>query len=249
MKRLRIIHLLTIIAVAVVAIAISLPAHAKKDEGPKTTIAVGNVNTGSMGFSSLSPKELAELFRVRAKKMIEKKGHYNVILPEPKDEIAGKTSAPKAKTQKQPATAAEAMKYAREMQEQYQMMMAQSQGRRVYYPVNANALYDFRIATGSRHVTTGGVFSQVEGMTGAPVGDADFSSDSVNMTLTCLRRNPQTGSLMDEYKAKASSTRVARVGGVSYYTMEDTSDPDRAFDRMFKRAMGKCVKWIDKQMK
>ena len=89
MKNLRISHLVMIIAVTIVAVAISLPAYAKKDEGPKTTIAVGNVNTGSMGFSSLTPKELAELFRVRAKKMLQKKGHYNVILPEPKDEIAG----------------------------------------------------------------------------------------------------------------------------------------------------------------
>jgi hypothetical protein len=246
MKRCKISYLLTIAAIVACAIAFALPAQAK-DEGPKATIAVGNVNTGGMGFSSLSPKELAELFRVRAKKELEKKGRYNVILPEPKDEKFEEPSKPKA--QKQPKTAAEAMRYAAEMQEQYHQMMAQQQGRRIYYPVQANALYDFNISTGSRHVTTGGVFSQIEGMTGAPVGDADFSSDSVNMTLTCLRRNPTTGSLMDEYKAKASSTRVARVGGVSYYTMEDTSDPDRAFDRMFKRAMSKCVSWIDKQMK
>jgi hypothetical protein len=247
MKRFGVSCLLAIIAVAVIALA--LPAHAKKDEGPRPTVAVGSVDTGNMGFSSLSPKELSELFRVRAKKMLEKKGHFNVILPEPKDKQQGEPSMPKAKGGKQPTSVADAMKQAQEMQEQYHKMMAQSRGVYAYYPVNADALYDFRITTGQRHVTTGGVFSQIEGMTGAPVGDADFSSDSVNMTLTCLRRNPQTGSLMDEYKAKASSTRVAQVGGVSYYTMEDTSDPDRAFDRMFKRAMGKCIKWIDKQMK
>lgn len=243
------IKMTAIIAVITVALALTLasPAHAKKDEGPKRVVAIGNVNTGGMGFSSMSPKELSELFRLRAKKMLEKKGHYSVILPEPKDEIVGETAtAPKA--QKQPKTTAEAMKYAREMQEQYQQMMAQSQGRRVYYPVDADALFDFNVQTGSRHMTTGGVFSQVEGMTGAPVGDADFSSDSINMTLTCLRRNPKTGSLVDEYKAKASSTRATRVGGMSYYTMENTSDPDRAFDRMFKRSMGKCIKWIDKQL-
>lgn len=249
MRKTNIRYLLTTIAVAAILVSLALPAQAKKDEGSRKTVAVGSVDTGNMGFSSLSPKELAELFRVRAKKEIEKKGRFDVILPESKGKKYGEASEPKAKKGKQPKTMAEAMKYAEEMQEQYHQMMAQSKGVYAYYPVNADALFDFRITTGSRHVTSGGVFSQIEGMTGAPVGDADFSSDSVNMTLTCLRRNPQTGSLMDEYKAKASSTKIAQVGGVSYYTMEDTSDPDRAFDRMFKRAMGKCVKWIDKQMK
>jgi len=242
-------YFLTMTAVVAMLVSLALPAHAKKDEGPRKTVAVGSVDTGNMGFSTLSPKELAELFRVRAKKELEKKGHFDVILPEPTDKEPGEPSAPKAKAGKQPKTMAEAMKYAQEMQEQYQQMTAQSRGVYAYYPVSADALFDFRITTGSRHVNSGGVFSQIEGMTGAPVGDADFSSDSVNMTLTCLRRNPTTGSLMDEYKANASSTRVAQVGGVNYYTMEDTSDPDRAFDRMFKRAMGKCAKWIDNQMK
>jgi len=232
------------IAVLIAACALAAPAHAKKDKGPKKVIAVGNVNTGGMGFSSMSPQQLAELFRVRAKKMLEKKDRFTVVLPEPKKQTGKKSSQP----QKIPTTPEDAMKYAAEMQRQYQQMAMESRGQYIYYPVSADALVDFNIQTGSRSVSTGGAFGQIESWTGAPVGDADFSSDSINMTLTCLIRNPQTGSLKDEYKAKASSTKVARVGGVSYYTMEDTSDPDRAFDRMFKRAMKKCIKWIDKQV-
>ncbi len=240
------------VATIVISLALASPAVAKEKEEGTTgrVVAIGNVNTGGMGFSSMPPKDLSELFRLRAKKQLEKKGDYTVILPEPKDELVSEGGQPGevTKPEKQPKTVAEAMKYAQEMQEQYQTMMAQSKGYRAYYPVEADALFDFNVQTGSRYVTSGGVFSQIEGMTGAPVGDADFNSDSVNMTLSCLRRDPKTGRLMDEYKAKASSTKVARVGGVSYYTMEDTSDPDRAFDRMFKRSMDKCIKWIDKQM-
>jgi len=241
------------VATIAIALALATPAIAGEKEGggTGTVVAIGNVNTGNIGFSSMPPKDLSELFRLRAKKQLEKKGDYTVILPEPKDKPVSEESQPvkAAKPQKQPKTVADAMKYAQEMQEQYQTMMAQSRGYRSYYPVDADALFDFNVSTGSKYVTSGGVFSQIEGMTGAPVGDADFDSDSINMTLSCLRRDPKTGRLMDEYKAKASSTKVARVGGVSYYTMEDTSDPDRAFDRMFKRSMDKCIKWIDKQLK
>ncbi len=246
MKTFKMRSLVIVAIVAAAALAISLPAHAKKNEGPKRVIAVGNVNTGGMGFSSMTPDQLSELFRVRAKKRLEKSGRYTVILPEPKNKEYEEPSKPKA--QKQPKTAADAMKYVAEMQRQARMMSGQ--GQNVYYPVDADALFDFNIQTGSRHVTTGGVFGEIGSLAGAPgMSDMDFSSNSVNMTISCLRRNPKTGSLMDEHKAKASSTKVARVGGVSYYTMEDTSDPDRAFDRMFKRAMNKCIKWIDKQMK
>jgi hypothetical protein len=242
------------VATIAIALALASPAIAKeKEEGGSagTVVAIGNVNTGGMGFSSMPPKDLSELFRLRAKKQLEKKGNYSVILPEPKDTPVSEQDQPGdiTKSQKPPKTAAEAMKYAAQMQEQYQTMMAQSRGYRAYYPVEADALFDFNVSTGSKYVTSGGVFSQIEGMTGAPVGDADFNSDSINMTLTCLRRDPKTGRLMDEYKAKASSTKVARVGGVSYYTMEDTSDPDRAFDRTFKRSMDTCIKWIAKQLR
>jgi hypothetical protein len=92
--------------------------------------------------------------------------------------------------------------------------------------------------------------ADIGSIAGAPsLGDADFSSTSLNMTVSCLLRNPKTGSLQDEYQAKASSTKVARVSGLNYYTMENTSDPDRAFDRMFKRAIDKCAKWVEKQVK
>lgn len=238
--------LIAAVVVAAVALVISFNAEAKKkDEGPKKVVAIGNVNTGGMGFSSMTPQQLSELFRVRAKKRLQKSGNFTVILPEPKD-IAKQAED---KPQKVPTTAAAAMRQAQEMQKQFQLMQMQSQGQHIYYPVDADVLVDFNIQTGSSSMSTGGTLGQIGSWTGTPsLGDADFSSDSINMTLTCLLRSPKTGSLQDEYKAKASSTKATRVGGMSYYTMENTSNPDRAFDRMFKRAMNKCVNWIEKQL-
>lgn len=240
-----------VIAAALAAsLTLALPAVAKdegSEGGSQKVIAVGNVNTSNIGFSSMSPEQLSELFRVRAKKRLEKKGDYKVILPEAKQSSSQTASD---QPQKMPTTAADAMKYAAEMQRQFQQAAAESRGQRTYYPVQADALVDFNVQTGTKEISTGGVMADIGHLTGTPsLGDTDFSSSSLNMTVSCLLRNPQTGSLQDEYTAKASSTKVARVGGVSYYTMEDTSDPDRAFDRMFKRALDKCAKWIEKQVK
>lgn len=239
----------TIFAVALVVMAFALasPAHAKKDEAdvPKKVVAIGHVDTGGMGFSSMTPEQVGDLFKLRAKKRIEKKGNYTVILPKDAPTPKSKTSE---QPQKMPTNAADAMRYVQEMQQQFARQSAQMSGKYVHKPVNADALFNFYVQTGSKQVSSGGVFGEIQHWTGAPVGDADFSSSSISMTLMCLRLDPKTGDLMDEYKAKASSTKVARVAGVSYYTMENTSDPDRAFDRMFKRSLDKCIKWMDKQL-
>lgn len=239
-----------IAAAIAMALAFAPPALAKKkkaqDDGLKKVIAIGHVNTGGVGFSSLTPEQLSGLFQRRAKEKLEKTGRYVVIIP--KHDEDAKPSKQTAQAEKTPTNAADAMKYAQEMQQQFSRMAAQSQGQYVHDPVAAQALFNFNIQTGQRQVSSGGVFGEIQYWTGAPVRNADFSSNSLNMTLTCTSIDPDDGSILGDYKAKASSTKVARVGGVSYYTMEDTSDPDRAFDRMFKRALDSCIKWIDKQL-
>lgn len=231
---------------ALLLIAAPVGAKNKSDQGFKKVIAIGHVNTSRMGFSSLTPKQLGDLFKMRAKKELEKTGRYIVIIPKYEEEDID--AEQKAAPQKTPKTAAEAMKYAQEMQKQFEIMAAKAQGQYVHKPVAAQALFNFSVSTGSRHVTTGGLFSEIEYLSGAPLGGADFSSDSLHLTLTCYDLDPESGKIEADYQAKASSTKVARVGGVSYYTMEDTSNPDRAFDRMFKRSLGKCISWIDKRM-
>lgn len=241
----------TIVFAALIGIGLSLVltaslrAEENASDAPAKVIAIGHVDTGGMGFSSMTPEQVGELFKLRAKKRIEEKGNYKVILPKDAPVAKAKTSEP---PQKPPTSAAEAMRYAQDMQREFQVQSAQMSGKYVHKPVNADALYNFYVQTGSKRVSSGGVFGEIQYWTGAPVRDADFSSNSINMTLMCLRLDPKTGDLVDEYKAKASSTKVARVGGVSYYTMEDSSDPDRAFDRMFKRSLDKCIKWIDGQL-
>ncbi len=235
------------LCLSVIILMLAFPASAKKsDSGLKKVIAIGHVNTSRIGFSSLTPKQLGDLFKMRAKNELEKTGRYVVIIP--KYDEKDIDASQQAKPQKTPKTAAEAMKYAQEMQKQFELMAAKAQGQYVHKPVAAQALFNFNVSTGSRHVTTGGIFSEIESLSGAPIGGADFSSDSINLTLTCFDLDPESGQIEGDYKAKASSTRVARVGGVSYYTMENTSNPDRAFDRMFKRSLGKCISWIDKRM-
>ncbi len=231
---------------AILLMAAPVGAKEKSEGGLKKVIAIGHVNTSRMGFSSLTPKQLGDLFKMRAKDELEKTGRYVVIIPKYDEEDID--SEQKAETQKTPKTAAEAMKYAQEMQKQFEIMAAKAQGQYVHKPVAAQALFNFSVSTGSRHVTTGGLFSEMEYLSGAPIGGADFSSDSLNLTLTCYDLDPESGRIEADYQAKASSTKVARVGSVSYYTMEDTSNPDRAFDRMFKRSLEKCIDWIDKRM-
>jgi|GEM_PF-2116743 len=256
-KRMRrssiIILMLSCIALAA-AVIICGPAHGKRKDGSnlKKVIAIGNVDMAQMGFNSMTPDAVGNLFRQKAKAQLEKTGRYIVVLPEP-EKGSKKKSKAKKKTPKTPTTAAEAQQYMAqmmEMQKQMQTQVARSQGKYVHEPVAAQALFNFIASKGSSGFDTGGIFSTAESL-GAPsgIGNADFSTDSIRVDLTCVMLDPEDGSVIDQHKARASTTKLTRVSGVSYYTVEDSANPDRAFNSMFRRALGKCAKWIDKKMK
>ena len=248
--------LIIMIAAITLAIAVILsgPAHGKKkdsDGGLKKVIAIGNVDMGQMGFGSMEPGTSGDMFRQRAKSELEKTGRYVVVLPKHND--GKKKKAKKQQEVKTPTTAAEAQQYMTqmmEMQKQFQKDAARMQGKYVHEPVAAQGLFNFIASKGGSGFDTGGVFSTAESF-GAPtgIGNADFSTDSIKVELTCLQLDPESGTIVDQHRAKASTVRMTRITGANYYTMENSANPDRAFDSMFRRALGRCAKWIDKRMR
>ncbi|MBN1282728.1 MAG: hypothetical protein JXA24_03010 [Proteobacteria bacterium] len=239
------------IALAAAVIATS-PAHGKKGQGEaglKKVVAIGNVDMGNMGFDSVGPGGVGDMFRQKAKAELEKTGRYVVVLPK-YDEGSAKEKEPE--TVKVPTSAAEAQRYMAEMmemQKKWQKDAARSRGKYAHEPVSAQGLFNFTASKGGSGFDTGGIFSTAESF-GAPsgIGQADFSTSSIKVEVNCLMLDPQSGQVLDQKAAKASTTKLTRVSGVSYYTMEDSSNPERAFDRMFTRALKSCVSWIDKKM-
>lgn len=236
----------SLISIAIMAALVFSPAiHAKKDKSEgdlKKIVAIGHVDTGYMGFSGMAPGQVGDLIKNKIKNKLEEKG-YVVLTPETKT-----TKEEKVEDIPQPKTAAEAMKYAQQMQEMMQKMSLKSAGKYVHQPVAAEAVFNFTLTKGESGLDTGGLFSEAQYWTGAPVGGADFSAHSMKAEMQCIQLDPQDGHVVDQHRAKASTIKATRLGGASYYTMEDTSDPDRAFDRMFNRAANECVKWVDKKM-
>ena len=253
--------MVSMIALSIVLMATS-PAMAKKAETEtnlKKVVAIGNVEMGNMGFSSMGPGGVSDMFRQKTKAILEKTGRYVVVLPKYEKGEAGTVNA-KAMSGGEseiadmpaPKTAAEAQRYMEKMmamQREFQKDAARSSGKYAHEPVAVQGLFNFIASKGSAGVSSGGIFSTAESL-GAPrgIGEADFSADSVKIELTCLMLDPEAGGVIDQHTARASSARMAQVGGTSYYTMEDTSDPDRAFERMFNRALRNCTDWIDKKM-
>lgn len=227
----------------VLALALIIPATASAGSDLKKVIAIGHVNTGFMGFSSMDPKALSELFRNRIKVALEKTGRYVVVLPKAKEAKEIDFSQ-----HPEPKTAAEAMQQAAQMQKMVREMMAQAQGHYVHQPVAAQALFNFTIGQREKGVDTGGLFSEAEYWTGLPVGSADQHSESVELSLTCMALDPESGRIEGEHTARASHTRFYRGGGMSYYTAKNSGDPDKAFGRMFKKATKNCVQWIEKRL-
>ncbi len=155
--------------------------------------------------------------------------------------------AEEAKEQPQPKNAAEAMKMVQQMQARMEKTMAQMRGEYQHQPVNADALFTFNVSRGQKNLSTGGLVGTAMDL-GAPskAHVADVSAQRQQLILTCYQRDPKSGSLLDEHEAKASSTRYLKSGGS--YILEDTSDPEKAYDRLFKRATNDCAKWIAEKM-
>lgn len=250
-----------LIAIALTIVAVmTLPASARKKTSDKTsdeaaaeagtgaqkTVAVGPVEMNQMGFDRMSPEATADLLRMRLKKALEKEG-FAVIAPEFK---RGDPQMPEAAAEEkvpEPKNAAEAMKMVQQMQAKMEKTMAQMRGEYQHQPVNADALFTFNVSRGQKSMSTGGIVGTAMDL-GAPskAHVADVSSQRQELILTCYQRDPKSGSLLDEHEAKASSTRYLKTGG--NYVLEDTSDPEKAYDRLFKRATNNCAKWIAEKM-
>lgn len=247
---------LALVAIALSAAALlALPALAKKaatkespeaDAGAKKTIAVGPVEMNQMGFDRMSPEATADLLRMRLKKALEEEG-FAVIAPEFKRGDPQMPDAVEEKETPQPKNAAEAMKMMQQMQAKMEKSMAQMRGEYVHQPVNADGLFTFNVSRGQKNMSTGGLVGTAVDL-GAPskAHVADVSAQRQQLTLTCYQRDPKSGSLLDEHEAKASSTRSLKSGG--NYILEDTSDAEKAYDRLFKRATNDCAKWIAEKM-
>ncbi|MFA4874821.1 MAG: hypothetical protein WC956_02715 [bacterium] len=246
---------LLVIAVALLSISVAAPSFAKKqaidkdaaDAGAHKTVALGPVDMNQMEFSRMSPDATAELFRSRIKRALEDGGRFTVITADFK---RGQGKAPEAENVEnapQPKNMAEAMKAMQKMQAEMQKTMAQMRGEYVHEPVAADALFTFNVSGSTKRLDTGGIVGTALDL-GAPsqASAADVSSEKQLLTLTCVERDPQKGSILDEHEAKASSTRYAKVGGS--YVLDDTTDPEKAYDRLFKRAAKNCVKWIEEKM-
>jgi hypothetical protein len=144
-----------------------------------------------------------------------------------------------------PQTTAEAQKYAAQMQKAMAKMVAQAQGKYYHKPIAAQALFNFDVKRGETKVRTGTTFDTIEDLSGAPVHSYDFASDTVKLTLTCIQRNPESGSVIDQNNVETSSTSVRNFKDMVVYSTGQYTDRDRQFNKMFDKAVKKCIKWID----
>ncbi|MDP2600236.1 MAG: hypothetical protein Q8P84_05820, partial [Deltaproteobacteria bacterium] len=90
--------------------------------------------------------------------------------------------------------------------------------------------------------TVGDIFGSSVG--GGMVGD--FGTQSMKLSLTCVLQDPDTGNVLDQNIVQTKSTQFTRLGGFS--TVSDSSNQDKAYDKLFGSAVDKCVKWLDKKI-
>ncbi|MFH1875232.1 MAG: hypothetical protein ABH859_08660 [Pseudomonadota bacterium] len=214
-------------------------------DGLKKVVAVGRVNTRQLMMAGMNTATLDELLRNRVQKDLEKSGRYVVVVPAETEEEKEESEMPAGPP---PKTAAEAQVYAAKMQKAMQKMMAQAQGKYLHKPIAAQALFNFDVQQGESRFGTGTAFDTAEDLTGAPLHSFDLNSDTVSLTLTCIQRDPESGKVLDHYDARTSSTSMRSFRDMMFYTTGDSSDRNRDFDRMFDRAVNKCISWIDKKM-
>lgn len=236
-------------------------AKKKKEEGLKKIVAVGAVNAGMLSFQDDNPTGLTTLLQDSVKKQIEKNGNYSaVILDSAKnsgmgDSDAGILSKIQAKQEAgQELTPEESLQYSELVMKQQMAalgpMLQQfggggGMGGAAFKPVAAQALLTFAVSTGQGGMDTGGIIGSVGEIFGSPVG-GDFGTQSVKMSLTCVMQDPDTGNVIDQNIVQTKSTSFTRLAGFS--TMSDSTDHDKAYDKLFKKAVEKCVKWLDQKI-
>ena len=233
-------------------------AKKKKEEGLKKVIAVGAVNAGMLSFQNDSPTGLSTLLQDKVEKQLEKSGRYVAVVVDSAKEAGVQDADAEfmAKMQaKQEAggelTPQESLRYS-EMAMKQQMaalgpMMQQfgMGGGAAHKPVSAQALLTFAVNTGQGGMDTGGMVGTVGDIFGAPVV-GDFGTQSVKLSLTCVLQDPDTGNVLDQNIVQTKSTQFTRLGGFS--TVADSTNQDQAYDKLFGKAVEKCVKWLDKKM-
>ncbi len=246
MKKIYIIMIALILGVGLTNFNAPALAKKKKDGGElKKVVGIGKVNTRQLMMAGMNTTTLDELLGNRVQKGLEKTGRYVVVLPAETEEEKKQAEMPSGPP---PKTAAESQVWAAKMQKAMQKMMAKSQGKYMHKPIAAQALFNFDVRQGESRFGTGTAFDTAEDLTGAPLHSFDFSSDKVKLTLTCIQLDPESGKILDHYDARSSSTSMRNFRDMMFYSSGDRSNRNRDFDRMFDRAVKKCISWIDKKI-
>lgn len=252
------------IALLAAVVLLTSPAWAKKKkeiEGLKKVIAVGAVNASMFSFQDDNPTGLTNMLQDSVKKYLDGTERYTaVVVDSAKAAGGGSTADDDFLTQMQTKleagqemTPQESLKYSELMMKQQMAAMGPmlqqfggggGMGGAAFKPVAAQALLTFAVSTGQGGMDTGGIVGAVGGIFGSPVS-GDFGTQSTKLSLTCVMQDPDTGNIIDQNVVQTKSTTFTRLAGFS--TMSDSNDHDKAYDKLFKKAVEKCVKWMDQK--
>ncbi len=230
-----------------VVITLLIPAALAAEGAAKKTVALGDVQMGYDGSSQKS-YEVKETIQIGLKKRLEKlsKGSYTVEIVDPA--VITKGSKPKAAemptmpTDRVP-TQSDIAQYMAAMQQMQKQMTGEV---RVHQSVNADDYFEFRISSSKSDVDTGMAASSIAGYSGFDTTPGDVSYKRTKLYLIATQRNPKTGALIDKHTCKASSTKVRNVAG---YTTYNYGDDEITRERLFKKAIKSCAKWINSKVK
>jgi hypothetical protein len=229
------------------AIALLIPAILSAQGAAKKTVALGDVQMGYDGSSQKS-YEVKETIQIGLKKRLEKlsKGSYNVEIVDPAVVTRGSkpaaTAMPTMPTDRAP-TQNEIAQYMASMQQMQRQMMGQV---KVHQPVNADDYFEFRISSSKSDTDTGMTASSIAGYSGYDTTPGDVSFKRTKLYLIATQRNPKTGALIDKHTCKASATKVRNIAG---YTTYNYGNDEITRERLFKKAIKDCAKWINGRVK
>lgn len=216
----------------------------------KKVVAIGYVDTGYLGFQQLEPDELSEMFRVRMKKELEKKGYAPVLA-----ELGPAQTPTEIKVPELPKEIEDPQKLTlkdmQKIQAQIQQQMSQLQGyfRPQHRPVAAQALFQFSVQTGESYLDSGSVVGWAELFTQSDLSVADFSSESRKFNILITQHDPKSGQLQNQKLTKTSSTRLTRLMGSQFYSVYDSRNHEVTFSRLFGSAVKNAASWIDQKMR
>ncbi len=224
-----------------------LPFNLTAEEGGQKIVAIGDVDAG-YSISGQKAYDVKETIQINLKKEIEKlcKQNCTVKIVSPAVVVEGQKAEdvedfPEMPTNR-PPTQKEMAKYIAAMRQMQKQMTGEL---KTHKPVDADYYFDFKVTSGQSDTDTGQAAYTFETLTGINTSPADLSMKSTKIYLTATRRDPKTGTLIDKYTAKASSTKVRNLAG---YTSYDYGDDEITRERLFSSAIKNCAKWISKQI-